>query len=348
MNAPIPRISVLMSVFNCGPYVDEAVQSILNQTFRAFEFLIMDDASTDDTWERLQAFVDSRIRLFRSAQNQGAAACKNHMLQEARGEYIAIMDGDDACLLDRFELQVRYLNEHPDCGAVGSHYVWMDEAGRDTRSFFMPLEPEAIRDGLIYHCNTIIHATALFRKAALREVGWYRPRVGITEDYDLWLRLRDVCKLGNVPRVLYRYRQHTAQVGSARRREQGAAALMTRLYAVERDVSGADSLDLYTDEDLAAMRSGAFLFPRAGTVRQRKQVIRRFVSLLVRAMLPREAARVAAAAIRRWPLWWGGYASLGGVFLTPRTYLRSYRTALNSMRGPVRLVIEGRPSGCAN
>ena len=345
MSAPL--VSVLMPVYNCGPFIDEAVQCILNQTFSDFEFLIVDDASTDDTWERLQKHTDPRIRLSRNEANKGLAQNLNDLLTIARGEFIARMDGDDACLPERFELQVRYLQAHPDCGAVGSHYVWMDSEGRDTRAFFMPLEDSAIRGGLPMHCNTIIHATVMFRRAGLASVGGYRPRISIAEDYDLLLRLRPVCGFGNVPRVLYRYRQHATQVGTARRREQGAAAVMTRLYAVERDVCGADSLDLYSDEDLAAMRSGAFLFPRAGTVLEQKQVIRRFVALLVRAMMPREAARVAAAAIRRWPLWWGGYASLAGVYLTPRTYLRSYRIAVNGLRAAARRGIGGRPAGAA-
>ena len=342
-----PLVSVLMPVYNCGPFVDEAIECILRQTFTDFEFLIVDDASTDDTWARLQKHTDSRIVLSRNAANKGLAQNLNELLAIARGEFIARMDGDDACLPERFALQVGYLRDHPDCGAVGSHYVWMDSDGRDTRAFFMPLEDSAIRAGLPLHCNTIIHATVMFRRAPLAAVGGYRPRISIAEDYDLLLRLLPVCAFGNVPRLLYRYRQHAGQVGTARRREQGAAALMTRLYAVERDVRRADSLDLYTDEDLAAMRKGAFLFPRAGTVPQRKLVMRRLVALLVRAMMPREAARVAAAAIRRWPLWWGGYASLAGIYLTPRTYLRSYRIAVNGLRAAVRRSIEGRPAGGA-
>ena len=333
-----------MSVLNCELFIEEAVASILRQTFTDFEFLITDDASDDDTWSRLCAVKDPRMRLFRNTRNVGAAACKNAMLEEAAGEFVAIMDGDDVCLPERFELQVRYLEEHPDYGVVGSHYVWMDCEGRDTRAFFLPVEDSVIRGGLPLHASTILHATIMFRRTALAAVGGYRPRILIAEDYDLLLRLRPVCAFGNMPRLLYRYRQHQTQVGATRRREQGATALMTRLYAVERDVCGADSLDLYSDEDLAAMRKGAFLFPRAGTVPQRKLVMRRFVALLVRAMMPREAARVAAAAIRRWPLWWGGYASLAGVYLTPRTYLRSYRIARNACGRCVYRLLRLRPS----
>lgn len=199
-----PTISVVMPVYNGEKYVGRAIESVLRQTFLEFEFLIVDDGSTDATPTLLQEYAarDARIRLLAQPYNTGAAAAGSRGCREARGRYIARMDADDVSAPSRFEKQVAYLDTHSDVGILGSNMREFDERGARAEIWRRPTEPDVIAWFLIFG-NCIAHPTVMMRRDVFERFGPYRDCA--CEDYDFWLRARSETKIANLPDVLLHY-----------------------------------------------------------------------------------------------------------------------------------------------
>lgn len=207
---PVPAVSVILPVYNARRFVVEAMRSILDQTFTDFEFIVIDDGSTDDSFRIVKeaAAGDPRLRLVRQ-ENQGVSAAANRGMELARGEFLARMDADDISLPTRLEKQVAFLRGHPDHVLVGSRVLFIDEAGLPL--FEMPglkFTHEEIDAGMLAVEWTILQPAVMMRAAAVRKVGGYRRDLRIHEDHDLFLRLAEVGKVANLPEVLLKYRQH--------------------------------------------------------------------------------------------------------------------------------------------
>lgn len=217
-----PLVSVVMAAYNVEAYAAEAVESILGQTFRDFEFLIMDDGSTDGTFAILRRYADRdpRIRLW-SRENRGIVASSNELIDRARGEFLARMDCDDIALPDRFECQVEYLHQHPDCVAVGSQALLIDPEGDPLCIWFKSRTHEEIDAKLISgDSGQFCHPTTMLRRQTLIEAGKYNPRFPIASDLDVFLRLAELGQLANIPRVLLKYRAHFESVSHREPRRQ--------------------------------------------------------------------------------------------------------------------------------
>ena len=216
-------ISVLMPVYNAQRYVAQAVASILQQTFRDFEFLIVDDGSTDRSLKILQAYAaqDSRITLV-SRPNTGYVRALNELLAMARGEFIARMDADDIALPDRFARQVEFLRHHPQVLCVGGAQDWIDGAGR-----FLLHHPEAETDAeiqalaLVGH-TPMNHPSVMLRRQALVDIGGYDEDLCPSEDLDIWLKLGERGQLANLPDTVLQYRQHDQSVSEIYQLQQTA------------------------------------------------------------------------------------------------------------------------------
>lgn len=214
MQDATPPVSVYMPAYNVGPFVRQAIDSILNQTFTDFEFIIIDDGSTDDTLAILKEYeaADARIRVV-SRPNVGVAATANEAIALARGEFLARIDGDDVAMPNRLQLQVDFLRQHPRCAAVGGGVLLMDLDG-------MPLYPmpdiafghEKIDAALLTGGWPIVQGVSLFRKSAVDAVGRYNVNYSLHEDHDLFLRLGEIGELENLPDVLLHYRRHLRSV----------------------------------------------------------------------------------------------------------------------------------------
>ncbi len=216
-----PVVSVAMSVYNAEPYLAAAIESILNQTFRDFEFIIIDDGSTDSSLKTLQKYAaqDQRIRLT-SRENRGIPQTRNEILAQSQGEFIAVMDADDIALPDRFAQQVEFLTQHPDVVCVGGGFDMIDEKGRYLTSLTVPTDDATIQKlALAGHCS-ICHPTAMMRRTALQQVSGYDEAFRQTLDLDLWLRLGEIGQLANLPQPLLRYRLHAQSVSGQRREQQ--------------------------------------------------------------------------------------------------------------------------------
>ncbi len=231
-----PKVSVLMPVYNAERYVAEATRSILDQTFGDFEFLIIDDGSTDGSRAILERFAaeDPRIRLI-SRPNTGYLVALNQMLALAEGELLARMDADDVARSDRFERQVRYLGENPDCVLVGSRVTVIDPDGRPLTVMSRALSHEEIIGGLLTGegGQLVYHPSVMFRKWAVDEVGPYREEFYLCEDVEFFLRMAEVGRIVNLPETLVRYREHFTKVGRARVAQQLVA---TRRAIVEANL----------------------------------------------------------------------------------------------------------------
>lgn len=211
MSAPL--ISVLMTVYNAERYLDAAVGSILKQTFGDFEFIIIDDGSTDGSLNVLRRYEsrDSRIRLI-SRPNTGYGKALNEALAMARGEFVARMDADDMSASSRFESQVKFLRDHPEVLVVGASVDLIDGDSRLLLHSPQPTGDEEIQNALLAGRTLIVHSATMIRRAEMVEAGGYDPELCPSEDLDLWLRLGERGKLANLADVLGKYRLHTTSV----------------------------------------------------------------------------------------------------------------------------------------
>ncbi|HUD30142.1 MAG TPA: glycosyltransferase [Novosphingobium sp.] len=265
---PTPAISVVMSVYNGERFLAPAIESVLAQDFADFEFLILDDGSTDGSAAiiRHYAETDSRIRPT-LRENRGLVASLNEMIELARAPIVARMDADDICLPNRFSRQIAFLADHPDYGVVGTWTEDIDAAGQpyhlsgkehpETHEAFLL----AIENGWPLLC----HPAAMFRRDVVRSVGGYHGAFRHCEDYDLWLRLAGVTRLASIPERLLRYRHYDSQVSSRHATEQQIGAAISYLAYRERAEGRTDPTEAL--DCLPAIDQLDALFGREGVSR---------------------------------------------------------------------------------
>ncbi|ATP58493.1 hypothetical protein CPT03_19505 [Pedobacter ginsengisoli] len=203
-----PKITVFMAAYNAASYIQESIQSILDQTFENFELLIVNDGSTDETVVVINSFKDSRIRLIHNDKNRGLTYTRNVVLNEAKGEYIAILDSDDVAITNRLELQYNFFQEHPEYALCGGHGSVIDEASKpvvDNR-FTVPIGPDKIKMTLLFQ-NTFINSTVMYKTTVLKELNGYNDYAP-AEDYELFIRLSDKYPVANLDTILVKYRIH--------------------------------------------------------------------------------------------------------------------------------------------
>jgi hypothetical protein len=201
-----PKVSVVMSVYNSGKYLREAADSILGQTFRDFEFIIVDDGSTDSTWAILTSYNDPRIVLVRNEENIGLTRSLNKGLAVASGEYVARMDADDISLPHRFEKQVAFLKKHSGIGILGSICQRIDTNGREQGLHQAPTNDLQIRWTSLL-ANPFWHPTVMIRRDVLTQNGLnYDEAFQTAQDYDLWTRTLKYTRGANLSEPLIQYR----------------------------------------------------------------------------------------------------------------------------------------------
>jgi len=216
-----PMVSVLMSVYNGERYLREAVESILDQTFSDFEFIIVDDCSTDSTPEILKEYAeqDKRIRLMRSTRRLGLTRSLNRGIQATCGRYLARQDADDISLPGRLALQVSFLEEHPEVGVLGTWVANIDERGQPTSIWQPPTSPTLVRWTMLFS-NPLAHPSVMMRRSLVEGGMAYRPEILYGQDYDLWARLSVKTQLANLPEFLCLRRVHERMLTTQRYRQQ--------------------------------------------------------------------------------------------------------------------------------
>lgn len=205
-----------MPVYNCGPFIVQAIDSILSQTFTNFELLIIDDCSTDNTVKHINGYQDNRIKLIQKETKTGLVASLNLGLELSLGKYVARMDGDDISYPNRLEKQIAYLNQYPDIMLCGTAYQLMDTDITIRHS----TAHEDIKIDLLEFCP-LGHPTVMFRRSFISNHNLrYRNEFLHVEDYELWTRCIWLGKIANIPDVLLSYRCHDDQVSSKEKNTQ--------------------------------------------------------------------------------------------------------------------------------
>ena len=247
----MPKVTVLMPVYNGEKYLVEAVESILNQTFRDFEFIIINDGSTDSTREILESYHDPRIVLVQQ-ENRGLIPTLNRGLSMARGEYVARQDCDDVSLPQRLEHQVRFLDANPDVALVGTHYFVMTPA-RVVRTVHRPPCADLHIRWTMLLGSPCAHPSVMFRRKAVQAVGGYDEGFIHAEDYELWSRLARQFKLANIPNPLIKWMDNPS--GRQRTEQEILRGYLLRVVASNIAGVGRPNLAIQELAELAALHA---------------------------------------------------------------------------------------------
>ena len=228
------RISVLLAVYNGASHLSESIQSILDQTFRDFEFVIVNDGSTDETKQILETFKkqDSRIKLIQNDTNIGLTRSLNSGFKHVHGEYIARMDADDIALPKRFEMQLQYLESHPEVGVVGTAYEWINDSGQGIGKPNILTKPKDIQRILI-RTNPLMHGSVMMRTEVFKCVGGYDESYTKAQDYALWFKCIKFTQLANLPEVLMQKRMSKHMISFASEQMQMRFGARARLRAIQ-------------------------------------------------------------------------------------------------------------------
>jgi Glycosyl transferase family 2 len=232
MNEPL--VSVVMVVCNVERFLAEAIESILRQTFRDFEFIIFDFGSTDRSKTIASNFAakDGRVKLH-EIPTCSLPEARNAASFLAQGRYIAVMDADDVAAPERLMSEVEFMEKHPEVGVLGGATEWIDANGKSLHLHSFPTEDRELRSALTKGCP-FWHATVLIRKEAFDLSGGYRPVFLQAEDYDLWLRIAEHYDCANLKQVVLKYRIHPYQVSMRRQRQQALCVLAAQSSASAR------------------------------------------------------------------------------------------------------------------
>lgn len=210
LNSTKPLVSVIIPVYNANGFLSAAIDSILNQTYKNLDIIIVDDGSTDETPKILKSFAkkDKRVKILTNKRNLNIATSLNRGIKLAKGNYIARMDADDISLPNRIEKQMEYLLAHPDIVILGGQCKTIDTRDKTIGHKLFPVTDTEIRDALYYE-NPIQHPTVIFNKELIpKNFSWYNPDLPPAEDYDLFFRLAKFGKLHNLKRFVLKYRQY--------------------------------------------------------------------------------------------------------------------------------------------
>jgi glycosyltransferase involved in cell wall biosynthesis len=208
-----PKISVLMTVFNAGIFLKPAIDSLLAQTYRNFEIIIIENGSTDNSRKTIHSYNDERLKIFEYDQNIGRTPALIKAFEEANSEYIAIQDADDISKPQRFELQIAYMINNPEIVLLGTSFSYINEYGQTIERHSPPRNPEELYQNLSY-ANNMAHSSALFRRSTAKNVGGYPADLSYAQDYGLWIRLAKTGLVANLPQELVSIRKHVNRLSN--------------------------------------------------------------------------------------------------------------------------------------
>ena len=205
-----PEISIVMPVYNAAPFLREAIDSIVAQTFENWELILLNDGSTDDSLQIAHSYTDPRIKILDSETNNGLIYQLNRGMEAAQGRYIARLDADDVAMDNRLQMQFNYLENHPEIGLVGGY---AEVLGTNEMLRHGQKHDDILLE--LLHRNAFIHSTVMFRKSIFGSInGGFDTNYKHAEDYRMWQLFAGITKLANLPEVLIKYRVHEQQVSA--------------------------------------------------------------------------------------------------------------------------------------
>ncbi len=239
MNKADPLVTVLLPAYNAEDYINDSVDSVLQQTFTDFELLVINDGSTDRTGELLEAYNDERMTVVHQ-ENMGLVKTLNKGIGLAKGKYIARFDADDICYPDRFKKQIDFLTQNPEYIIVGGDADYTDEHNNFIFRFYIgQYEDEEIRATGFKHCS-FVHSSVMVLKQALIDAGGYNERAITFEDHLLWRKISEFGKLKNIKEPLIRVRFNPASVTIDEKWRGKDFAAMKRRSITNGDVTDED------------------------------------------------------------------------------------------------------------
>ena len=253
------KISILMPAYNAEKFISKSIESIVNQSYLNYEFIIVDDGSLDSTKEIIKMYSreNSRIKLI-SKSNSGITETLNFGLRFCVGEWIARMDADDLSTFDRLEKQIVASQSSPNIGLIGSNAIFIDKFDRNLYYFSYPLKHDKLKKNLL-SCNRFFpHSSAFFNNELVQSLGGYRSRAGIAEDWDLWLRIASKKEIKNINEPLVKIRLHDNQISKKSYYDQ---AYDTRLVIVANHLStktNYDPIDVLTEDEFKSFKMFIF------------------------------------------------------------------------------------------
>jgi len=301
-----PTITVLMPVFNAGDFLKPAIESILEQSFRDFEFLIINDGSTDKSRSVIESYAskDKRIVFLNRTANKGLVATLNQGLNKANGEYIARQDADDISRLDRLAKQAAFLRSNRETVIVGSSISVMDDEGQILHEHAVLLNDPELRQELLVR-SPFAHGSVIFRRPAAIKCGLYDETLWPAEDYALWLKLSSLGELANLDEYLYIYREHGQGVSVSNKTRQEKMLQKVRQLAWQERLRllPKKKIDLaaYKNLDMGEQRIGRIIDNTVFTAKEAWRHGQRPLALKIMAVLSGEkiAYKKAAGKIRR-------------------------------------------------
>lgn len=215
----MPKVSVVMPVYNRQKYIKSSVESILNQTFTDFEFIIINDGSTDKTLKILNGYTDKRIKIIENEKNSGIVFSRNRGIENASGQFIAMMDSDDIAYPDKLMKQVDFLDNNKEFGMLGTWVKWIDGNNKHVgKKWKLSAKPQLIAPIMLFR-NYFVQSTILVRREAIPE--WkYSPEFEIVEDSKMWFEISLKCKVWNLQEYLLDYRVHTDNISNTEHSKQ--------------------------------------------------------------------------------------------------------------------------------
>ncbi len=218
-----PEISVIMAVYNGEAYLTASIESVLNQSYHSFEFIIVDDCSSDTTADIIQSYRDERIIYLRNHNNLGQTPSLNIGLRKARGKYLARIDADDIYLPGKLIRQYDFMEEHPDIAVSGTAGIKIDDAGKEIGLSIPPLTEDKIAFSLFYR-SPLIHVSVMMKASIIKKYGGYDERYPYCADFALWSSLiRNHHRIANIPDVLIQYREFSGTLGARTKLGQNSA-----------------------------------------------------------------------------------------------------------------------------
>jgi glycosyltransferase involved in cell wall biosynthesis len=240
-----PLVTVLMAVYNGAEYLRTSIQSIVNQKFKDFEFLIVNDCSTDDSVKVIESFNDKRIVIYNNEENLGQTESLNKGLKLAKGKYVARMDADDMACPIWLEKLVNYIKEHTEYAAVGSTAIVMDSTGKRKKLRRVPVNFHEIIFRIFFD-SPMNHVSVLLNKDLILENGGYDEEFKITQDYELWSSLiRNNYSIINIPDILVSYRVHSFSKGFM---EANKRCLQEKSETIFRNIDSLTNLKVTFDD----------------------------------------------------------------------------------------------------
>ena len=226
-----PKVSIIIPTYNQAEYLKEAIESVLNQTYKNIEIIIVDDGSTDNTLEVVASF-DNKI-VYIQQRNKGASSARNTGIKEASGEYVAFLDSDDMWIKNKLEKQIEFIKNDPEIGLLGTGCYEMINMGKMIYKKIFPAKNEILQKDLIKY-NPFIQSSVIVEKDVFNDIDLYDEKFKESEDYDLWLRIAQKYKVANLPEALVTKRYYEKGLSKNKDSKQLYFALKAKKNAIKR------------------------------------------------------------------------------------------------------------------